>query len=89
MTYPNGEVVTTNYNARGLPYSLSGANTYVSSTAYNAPGQVDLRTLGNGRQVDYVYYPWTTPNGRGRLQQIKAGPTSDPTALQNLSYTYR
>jgi len=49
---------------------------------------VDLRTLGNGRQVDYVYYPWTTPNGRGRLQQIKAGPTSDPTALQDLSYTY-
>ena len=49
---------------------------------------MDLRTLGNGRQVDYVYYPWTTPNGRGRLQQIKAGPTGDPTALQDLSYTY-
>ena len=83
-----GEQVNTTYNARGLPYSLAGSSTYVSSAAYNAPGQVDLRTLGNGRQVDYVYYPWTTPNGRGRVQQIKTGTSGSPTDLQYLEYTY-
>jgi len=43
MTYPDGEVVTTNYDDRGRPYSLAGASTYVSSTAYNASGQVTAR----------------------------------------------
>ena len=32
--------------------------------------------------MDYVYYPWTTANGRGRLQQAVA------EALQDLRYTY-
>ncbi|MBU0492463.1 MAG: hypothetical protein KKA73_16565 [Chloroflexi bacterium] len=86
--YPDNEVVTTGYDDRGLPNSLTGSTPYVSSTAYNAPGQVELRVLGNTRQVDYVYYPWTTPTGRGRVQQIQTGTTGDPTERQNLSYTY-
>jgi RHS repeat-associated protein len=37
-----------------------------------------------------VYYPWTTANGQGRLQQLKAGTLTpnDPTSLQNVQYTY-
>ncbi len=92
MTYPDGEVVTTAYNAQGLPQTLRNNDSpnyyYVSATTYDPLGRVDLLTLGNSRQVDNVYYAWTTPNGQGRLQQIKTGTDSDPTLLQNLTYTY-
>jgi hypothetical protein len=52
-------------------------------------GRVELRVLGsNVLQQDYVYYPWTTFKGSGRVQQLKTGTTISPTALQDLRYTY-
>ncbi len=48
-----------------------------------------VRTLGNSTlQVENVYYPWTTPNGNGRLNQIKGGTPSVPNSLLNLVYNY-
>ena len=88
LTYPDGEVVHHDYNAQGLLESLSGSSTYVQSTGYDALGRVELRTLGNGRRTDYVYYPWATANGLGRLRYVKTGTASSPTALQYLYYTY-
>jgi len=38
--------------------------------------------------TDYVYYAWTTANGRGRLSEIKTGTTGDATSLQSLVYQY-
>ena len=85
MTYPGGsggqigEQVTFTYNAQGLLNSLSGRSTYVQSTTYDALGRVELRVLGNDvLRQDPVYYPWTTANGRGRLQQVKAAPPPTP-----------
>jgi hypothetical protein len=45
---------------------------------------VTQRVLGSSTlTTNYTYYPWTTVNGRGRLQNISTG------SLQNTSYTYR
>ncbi|MDY7078847.1 MAG: LamG-like jellyroll fold domain-containing protein [Chloroflexota bacterium] len=85
LTYPDGEVVNHTYNAQGLLNSVSGSSTYVSSTSYDVLGRVELRTLGNGLQTEYDYYPWTTANGLGRLQYIKTGPSS---SLQYMYYAY-
>ena len=38
--------------------------------------------------LDSVWFAWTTANGRGRLQQIKAGTSVSLTLLQDLRYTY-
>ena len=81
-------MVTTEYNSQGLPQTLTGSSPYVQSAGYDALGRVELLTLGNSRRVDNVYYPWTTPNGQGRLQQIKTGPADNPTQHQDLRYTY-
>jgi YD repeat-containing protein len=83
-----GEYVYNTYNSQGLVYSVYGDDTYVSSTDYDAAGRVDLRTLGNGRRTDYVYYNWTDVNGLGRVKYIKTGTTSSPTSLQYMYYVY-
>ncbi len=91
LTYPGGEVVTTAYSSLGLAASLVGANVYVPATLYDAAGRVISRTLGSGTaqwQTQYSYYAWTTPNGQGRLQQLRSGTLAQPGQLQDLSYTY-
>ncbi len=46
------------------------------------------RVLGsNAVKQNDVYFPWTTPNGNGRLQQLTSGVPSNLTSLQNLNYT--
>ncbi len=88
MTYPDGEVVHHDYNTQGLPQGLTGDLTYVESADYDASSRVELLALGNTLRADYEYYPWTTPNGLGRLHRLKTGTAGDPTSLQDLSYTY-
>ena len=99
QTYPGGsngtagEVVTTAYGRWGQPVTLTGAASYVAKAFPNAAGQIDYIKLGGTDPsptliVDYVYYPWTTANGRGRLQQIKAGPPANPSAREDLTYSY-
>ncbi|MDZ7296244.1 MAG: hypothetical protein ONB14_12595, partial [candidate division KSB1 bacterium] len=84
-----GEIVTTTYNPMGLVNTVSGSESYVQSTDYDALGRVELRKLGNDvLRVDPVYYPWTQANGQGRLQQTKTGTAANPTVLQDFSYTY-
>ena len=95
MKYPGGnagqigEQVNFTYNAAAQLNSVSGATPYVQSTTYDAAGRVDYRVLGsNVVHQDYVYHPWTTVNGQGRVQQIKAGVPGNLTSLQDLNYTY-
>ena len=99
QTYPGGnagqlgEVVTIDYWPWGVANSTTGASAYVVDTTLSGDGRVDLLKLGGTPasptlQIDYVYFPWTTSNGRGRLQQIKAGTPANPTSLQDLRYTY-
>ena len=89
--YPDGEVVTTGYDNRRLPVSLSSAlGTYVSSSSYDAEGRLDLRVFqSDGLQTDYVYYAWNAGQGfGGRLNQILSGVGNGSTGLQNLAYAY-
>ncbi len=82
-----GELVTTGYNALGQVNSVSGSGvSYVSSTTYNARGQVTeqrLDTGSNGLTRQYEYDANTM-----RLTTLRAGVASPYTNLQNLSYTY-
>jgi RHS repeat-associated protein len=56
ITYPDNEQVTTYYDAAGQPDSMSGTNTYVNGTSYNALGQMtDLRFSNTLRQRYYYY----------------------------------
>jgi len=95
MKYPSGntggtgEQVNYTYAANGALNSAIGTSTYVQSTTYDAAGRVDLRVLGaNTLKQDYIYYPWTTANGQGRLQYLKTGTPSYLTSLQYMRYTY-
>jgi YD repeat-containing protein len=81
LVYPDGEVVTTSYNAQGLPDTLNGANSCVSATTYNAAGQLDSLTFGNGALTDYVYNAQNL-----RLTDIVT--TKSGNTLLNLHYTF-
>lgn len=55
-TYPDDEVVTNTYNAATQPVSVTGsAATYISDVVYNALGQLDTVTAGNGVETLYRY----------------------------------
>ena len=53
MTYPTdanggqGEEVTYAYNSRMLLNTVSGTNSYVTSTGYDSAGRITSRALGN------------------------------------------
>jgi hypothetical protein len=89
MTYPDGEIVTTGYNARGLPVTLSGGGAYVGGTSYNALDQMKQMNLGNGAVTTYKYYGESdsaypnTPNYR--LWQMQ---TSGPGGAELLKLEY-
>ena len=92
MVYPNGETVNYAYNLQGSVsqvYSVQDATDttrfYISATDYNAGGQAINRTLGNGINQTFTYYPWTQQGGR--LQNLLAQKSGVPT-YQNLSLTY-
>jgi len=104
MTHPDGEVLTTTYNAMGLPESLSSATySYVTSMAYNAAGQVKAINYNDGAlSTQYGYYgyqafvmgdPDDTPpswgaRDFGRLWRIYSYATTPHTVLQDLQYDY-
>jgi len=79
LTY---ETVNTTYNARGLFEGLAGTNTYVSSTTYAAPGEIDQQTLGNAVVTDFTYNSTTN-----RLTQLVVAKIPQ-NPLVDLSYTY-
>jgi len=94
-TYPDGEVVTNEYNSRMLLNALTGTNSYVTGTAYDEAGRITQRSYGNETVTNYGYYPWNGIAGTGgRLQYTKSGvidpnnPGSQPTSLQSLEYSY-
>ena len=93
MRYPggaageSGELVTMTYLPQRLLNALSGTDTYVQSTTYDAAGRADVRTLGsNVLKTDYDYYPWSQQGGR--LHYLKSGLTDSPTSLQSFEYDY-
>jgi len=89
--------ITNSYNARGLPYTVSGsvAGNLVTSTLYNQLGAITEINLGNGVKTTYGYYGTggaydTTGGYYGRLWEIKSVSTSpDPDETrQDVVYTW-
>ncbi len=89
MEYPDGEVVSTGYLPQLVVNSLSGTQTYVSGTQYDAEGRVTQRGLGsNGPTSVYDYYDWTLDTNNPGYQQGGRLSTLVTGAFQNLSYRY-
>ncbi|MCP4544637.1 MAG: hypothetical protein GY832_46645 [Chloroflexi bacterium] len=56
MKYPDGEIVTNDYDYQGLLESLDGDDTYVSDIDYNTMGQLKRVAFGNGLETRYGYF---------------------------------
>jgi YD repeat-containing protein len=58
VTYPTTEVVTQNYNGRGLPQTLTGsqAGDLVDNTLYNNLGSTTQINLHNGLTTYFGYW---------------------------------
>jgi len=95
---PNGEVVTTTYNAAGQAASLvAGGQTLIASATYNALGQPQTIAAGNGVQTRYLYFGLDVQAGNnqfyGKVRQICVT-TNNCTlgyytgTLMNLAYWY-
>jgi RHS repeat-associated protein len=78
QVYPDGEVVTTTYNLRGLPAAVTGQSAYLTNATYNALGQPLQQTWGNTRVTTYAYHP---QNFRLTQLQVSGG-------LLDLRYGY-
>lgn len=60
---PNGEVVTTTYNAAGQAVGLQAGNqTLIASATYNALRQPSIINNGNTLKAHYLYYGLDMPN---------------------------
>jgi RHS repeat-associated protein len=97
MQYPDNEKLTyTNLPqkaAYSVQTSLESGLFYVESTSYgdvyySTNERFILRKLGgsNALQLKSTFFAWGTANGQGRLKQLTAGTTSNPTLLLNLKY---
>jgi RHS repeat-associated protein len=96
VTYPGGEVVTNDYNGRGLPDSVYGtsAGNVVNSTLYNALGSITDINFGNPGVLSTTYGYYGTGGNHdtaggyyGRLWEIKTV-NSGSTVLQDIRHTW-
>jgi len=75
LKYPDGEVVTTSYNAQNLPQDLNG---YITSASYNASDQLATLAFVSGTTTTYAY----NPNNLRLTSLVTSG------NIQNFNYTY-
>ena len=86
MTYPDGEVVTYNYNAAGQVDALTSnkmgkENVIVSMMGYDKDGHTVYTKLGNGTETNYAY-----DKQRQRLQDMTL--TDGGSVLMQNKYQY-
>ncbi|MFH8477069.1 SpvB/TcaC N-terminal domain-containing protein [Streptomyces sp. NPDC018000] len=87
MTYPDGEVLTYDYDSGGQVSRATGSKngtsyTYLDRLDYDKFGQKILQQTGNGVRTTYTYD--TEDRRLGALKSVAPG----GTAFQNLGYTY-
>ncbi|MER5711648.1 SpvB/TcaC N-terminal domain-containing protein [Streptomyces sp. NPDC002122] len=87
MTYPDGEVLTYDYDSGGQVGRATGAKngtdyTYLDRVDYDKFGQKILQQAGNGVRTTYTYD--AEDRRLGALTSVAPG----GTAFQNLGYTY-
>ena len=83
MTYPNGDIVTYDYDADGLLDRVLLNGTELAKNIEHLPfGPIESFEYGNGliRDVDY--------DTAYRVTQIQVGTTASPDSLMHLSYGY-
>ncbi len=88
LTYPGGEVVTTNYDKQVVNSltTSSGPTTLVSNVTYNHRLEMTGVVLNNGLTQDYTYYP---ASGNYRLQSAFTRYTATPNVgIWNRGYQY-
>jgi RHS repeat-associated protein len=95
---PNGESVSTPYNAAGQPTGLNvGSQMLVSSATYNALGSPQTIASGNGVQTRYAYFGLDYQAGNiqffGKLRQVCVTTSNCALGaytgtLMNLAYGY-
>jgi RHS repeat-associated protein len=88
LTYPDGEILTYDYDAAGNLYSVTGegsgwTETYVSSMEYDEFGNRTKAVFGSGAISTWTYDPELV-RLTGKLTEVGQGGTK----LQDLSYTY-
>jgi RHS repeat-associated protein/CSLREA domain-containing protein len=101
MAYPDGEVLTYEYNNRMMLERLTsslGGVAYVDSTQYDAAGRINSRALGNpaagsGQSEltqSYEYYSWNESAAMDSQQVGQGGrlKTMSAGSFQNLGYVY-
>jgi YD repeat-containing protein len=86
MTYPDGEVVTYNYNAAGQVESLESnkmgkTDVIVEKIGYDKKGHTVYAKLGNGTESTYTY-----DDKRERLQDMTL--TAGGSAIMQNKYQY-
>ena len=59
MTYPDGEVVHTQYNARSLVNKVTGDDDYVLNASYATFGKLTNIEFGNATSIAYAFYDGT------------------------------
>ncbi len=86
MTYPDGEMLTYNYNTGGLLSGLSGTKggdtyTYLSNIGYDKFEQRTYMRYGNGAETNYTYDPLNRHLGNLKVHVGNAD-------IMNNTYTY-
>ncbi len=96
LTYPDGEVVTTNYNEQGLPATLTSnlGSSYVGNSTrptatYDVLGRNLALPMGNNTILNRVYHAITDNSGGfgGQLQSIQLDQVGNSTPLFRMQYT--
>ncbi|MCI3276570.1 RHS repeat-associated core domain-containing protein [Streptomyces cylindrosporus] len=84
------EQINTDYNAVGLPTTVSGASGYVLGTSYSALGETEQLTLGTSSATGTkkAYITNTFEEGTGRLKQSAVTDQTHGYELQELNYAY-
>ena len=91
MTYPDGEQVKTDYDARGFVASVSGEDSYVLSTGYADHGRLTALKYGNGTQLSYTYYDGGAPDplsGSAHSYRLRSITADGGTVELDLEYQY-
>ncbi len=96
LTYPDGAVLTTQYDAQGnvtsqslAPDATSPASTVATYSAYNALNQLVKVEYGNGVSTQQEYYPYAQSMSRMKsMTAVSNQPGGQPQTLYAVDYDW-
>ena len=91
VTYPDGEVVRTHYDARGFVHQVTGDADYVTATAYSDQGKPTQLSYGNGTHLAYTYYDGAAVDplsGSAHSYRLRTANVSGGSVTLSLEYQY-